>query len=289
MGDPIEGAFCETETDPHVRRRRQLLERGGPLPAPPLVLSPELLLEELTRRGLVVVRLDEPLANHQLLALGATLGIAMVETDPVVQPYVEQECILNLVNEHGKTEDVSLQPFAANPLTLHSEGSGRSPAEQPRFIVLLCCRPGAADAARTVLVPMAEVARRLSSEHRDVLASTRYRHNRKGPWICRLVDGRAVFSFRDFASQRLEWHHAGDRSPAEVNAAIRALLAAMYEPGIATAVAWEHGLLVVIDNTFFFHGRTAGASAGARHLKRLRLLGGRLSATGAQVPAEAPS
>jgi hypothetical protein len=288
MGSLVEGAFREQPTDPHVERRHALLGGGQSVPSPavPTIqaradrfpdVGADALLNELGQRGLAVVQLDEPLANDRFVELGLLLGTAMAETDPAVQPYVENDVILNLVSEHDQTHDVSLQPFATNALTLHSESSGRPAVEQPGFIVLLCYEPGAASAAQTVLIPMAAVARGLTPMQRELLACTRYRRNQHGPCICREIEGRPVFSFRDFESQTLEWTYAGDCPSVDVNGAIRALLTAMYEPSVASGVHWARGKLVVIDNTFFFHGRTAGRATTAtrtRHLKRLRILQG---------------
>ncbi len=281
----VEGVFAERPGDPHVRARRELLDGRSELPAPDVPVRTArandfpnagggALLAGLGRRGLAVAALDRPLTNDRFLALGALLGRAMPETDPSVRPYVEDDVILNLVTEHEATPDVALQPFAASPLTLHSEGSGRPAAGQPRYIVLMCLEPGAATGTQTVLVPMADVARRLTPAQADVLSRTRYRRNERGPAILRYAGGRPVFSFRDFGSQPLEWTHTGGAGAAEVDKAIRALLAAMYTGG-AAGTRWRPGSLVVIDNTFLFHGRTAGLvdpSVPRRHLRRLRIV-----------------
>lgn len=234
------------------------------------------VVEGLRDQGLVVVQLDEPLTRARFLALGASLGEMMPETDPAVLPYVEHRMILNLVSDGGRTSDVARQPFSTNALTLHSEGSGRGAVEQPRFIVLMCCDPGdAAALAQTVLVPMTSVARRLTAAQLATLAQTRYRTGRVVPALVREVDSRRVFSFRDFSAQALEWTYTSDDgTDDDVNGAIRALLAAMYASEGASGLHWRRGTLVVIDNTFWFHGRTAGAATRAeapRHLRRLRI------------------
>jgi hypothetical protein len=141
----------------------------------------------------------------------------------------------------------------------------------------MCCEPGDdATAAKTVLVPMSEVEKRLPPGHIDVLSRTKYRINDRCHTIVRVVDGRHVFAFRDFLAGALEWRCADDALQAdEVNTILRDLLAAMYAPGVATGVCWRRGMLVIIDNSFFFHGRTAasaGSSTRQRHLKRLRIL-----------------
>ncbi|MGH3898507.1 MAG: TauD/TfdA family dioxygenase [Pseudonocardiaceae bacterium] len=287
MQGHLMGTFLEQASDPHVDLRRQVLASGAALrePAPTYLRARasnfpdeggDELLAELHQRGFGVVWLDRPLSNDRFIALGILLGTAMPEIDTAVRPYVDSGVILNLIAEYDATRDVNLEPFATNFLTLHSEGSGRPVRRQPRYIVLMCCEPGLASAARTVLVSMAKVAGRLTLEQLRSLGQIRYRRNDEGPSIVRSVAERTVFSFRDFAQQPLQWvstDAVGD--PDEVNATIRGLLAAMYAPGVATGVVWSPGMVVVIDNTFYFHGRTAGqlsTSIRRRHLKRLRIV-----------------
>ncbi|MGK5632266.1 TauD/TfdA family dioxygenase [Streptomyces sp. URMC 123] len=234
------------------------------------------LRERLAADGYALLHLDEPLSTSDYIAVGRRLGEPMPETDAAVLPYVEQGVMLNLVAAAGKTSDASLQPFATNFLTLHTEGSTRRPEEQPRYIVLMCCEPGISTSARTVLVPMAEVLRRLSPHDAELLERVRYRAFEGAPPLLRDVRGTPVFSFRDFHTQPLEWLLDGSDDEAEdVGPALRRLLTAMYAPGSARAVEWRPGMLVAIDNHRFFHGRTAGdgrVPETPRHLKRLRLL-----------------
>ena len=284
----IQGSFVEQPTDVHVKGRAELLRGGTRLSEPeirvrhveaglsPADLGPR-LLADLRECGLAARRFGTPLSDEDFLELGALLGDPMPERDPTVRPYVDREVILNLVAEHGHTEDTGLAPFASNYLSLHSEGRGRPADEQPRYIVLMCCEPGDdATSAQTVLVPMAEVARRLTADRAEILARTRYLGSERGPMMLRTVDGRPVFSFRDFMGDALKWHSVAEGAdPDTVNETLRELLAAMYSPGTLTGVRWRRGMLVVLDNTFFFHGRTAGSGATAtrnRHLKRLRIV-----------------
>jgi hypothetical protein len=281
----MEGSFVEQPSHAHVRLRHELLDGGQVLPPPPSVSARSadfvdvvqgVVLEGLRRQGLAVIQWDEPLSNDQFLSLGSLLGTPIPETDLAVMPYVERGVILNLVSAHERTADVSLQPFATNYLTLHTESSGRPADQQPRYIVLLCDDPGdSATSAQTVLVPMAKVERLLSPARLARLRRTRYRNTPGSPPIVRELDGRLVFSFRDFVGDTLEWATAGDDAgPGDVNDAFAGLLASMYGTP-AMGVHWTSRLLVVIDNTFFFHGRTAGAGgvnpARRRHLRRLRI------------------
>jgi hypothetical protein len=281
----LHGTFLERPDDPHVPLRAAMLSGETTLPQPAVPVRTgraadfpgevfDQVSADLTGSGLAVVDLDEPAPADAFRAFGERLGEPMPERDPTVQPYVEQSVILNLRAERGHTADVSLAPFARNFLSLHSESSGRRVAEQPRHIVLMCCEPGDATAAQTVLVPMSGVAERLGEDRVELLAGTRYLAATEPPTIARREAGRTVFSFRDFMSGALEW--VGEGGDADtVNAALRALLAAMYAPGTVAGVHWRRGRVVIIDNTFFFHGRTAGstgAGSRTRHLKRLRVI-----------------
>lgn len=280
----LEGSFVEASSNDHCRLRDRLLSVERALPEPEVSFSAgtaafsgkvlEDLESGLAQHGLGVVRLSEPLGNDAFLELGSALGTAIPENAPAVRSYVEEGVVLNLRADAGITRDVSLQPFASNPLTLHSEGSGRSVADQPRYIVLMCVSPGD-NSASTVLVPMTEVAAGMSDEDLCLLGVTRYADAPGVPPIVRAQGGRTVFSFRDFQQDALRWVCAADGATQDaVNRAIGRLLVGMYEARGASGVVWSRGLLVVIDNTRFFHGRTAGlprAAARTRHLKRLRL------------------
>lgn len=264
----MHGSFIERSTDEHVRLRRNLLERGAVLPPPsfntirarasdsPIAVRDD-ILGALRECGLALVRLDEPLSNDRFTCFGSLLGTAMPERALEVKPYVEKEVILNLVSEYRHTSDVALQPFATNFLTLRTESSGQSKEDQPRYIVLMCCEPGdEATVAQTVLVPMTAVEQQLTESEVAMLSLTRYRNGYGVPSIVRSLGGRLVFSIRDFLCSPLGWRYAGDNRA--VNTAIRALLASMYDPNAARGIHWTRGMLVVFDNRFFSHGRTAG-------------------------------
>jgi hypothetical protein len=279
------GSFAQRADHPYIQVRDELLENSLVLAPPdipstePVTWSQEVaaaLLREVQCDGLGIVTLSEPLCDDDFIALGKRLGVIGAETDPAVQPYVDRGVILNLTSGLPRTADVSLQPFSAAPLTLHSEGSGRPLAQQPRYIVLMCCEPGdAAAAAQTVLVPMAAVAHEIGEAAFRILEHTRYYGRRGVPTVARRVDSRPVFSFRDFQYDPLDWQcDATGLVQADVNDAFCSLLTAIYSPGLATGLTWKRGRLAVVDNTFFFHGRTAGrfGPSARRHLRRLRIL-----------------
>jgi hypothetical protein len=284
----LSGVFTEEPSDEHCRLRTRLLSAASLLPTPSADFTaaasdvsdvPDAcagrLAGPLRSRGLAVVQLDRPLRADDFRRLGARLGTLVPETDSAVQPYVEDGTVLNLLSDAGDTTDPSLQPFATTALALHSEGSGRAARTQPRYIVLMCVEPGDDGGACTVLVPMRAVEAALSAADDRLLRATRYRDAPGVPPIARGQDGRTVYSFRDFQDIPLRWNCAAERAdPAAVNRAIRRLLARMYSSGEVFGVGWTRALLVVIDNTWFFHGRTAGRSLPSgrpRHLKRLRV------------------
>jgi alpha-ketoglutarate-dependent taurine dioxygenase len=282
----VVGEYVERRDGAHVPLRRRLLAADSPLPDVPGRYGPVAAPERwswdgeparrLAEDGLSVTLLPEPLDDHDFLTLGKALGTAIPERDPATVPYTDHGVILNLRSAEGHTDDVSRQPFATNALTMHSEGSGRAVAEQPRYIVLMCVAPGEdTTAPRTVLTPMALVDERLSPDDRSLLSATRYRDSGDVPTIRRSTQGGTAFSFRDFDGAPLRWECSSPgAAPDDVNAALGRLLTAMYAPDGAFAVRWTRGLLVVIDNTRFFHARTAGSvvpSPRPRHLKRLRI------------------
>jgi alpha-ketoglutarate-dependent taurine dioxygenase len=287
------GQFRQSAGDPHVGLRTALLDPASLLPAPGAAEIPAdtaglsasartALHASLREHGLALLRLtgdktDERLAgdgtDEWLLRLGDQLGTPMAETDPAVQPFVDRGVILNLRTRYDRTDDTSLQPFAANYLSLHTESSGRPAGEQPRYIVLLCQEPGDQAAAQTVLAPMTSVAGALSADDLALLARVRYRHGHSPYPIVREEHGRPVFGFRDFLDQPLDWVCTADADEERVNAALRRLLIAMYSSA-ATGLRWKRGLVAVIDNRAHFHGRTAGSTSvrRPRHLRRLRLV-----------------
>ncbi len=282
----IDGVYQEQDSDPHVALRERLLGEAARASRPSTSAIrcraasfrrefPHAAARELREQGLVRIALDEPLATAEFAAFGRGLGVLLPETDPATLPFAEDEVVLNLVASAGETDDVALQPFASGWLTLHSESSGRAAADQPRYIVLTCQDPGDAVAeAGTVLIPMRDVSAALDDDALAVLSATRYRRNLRAPMIARRVGAHEVFSFRDFWREPLEWTHLGPEKDADVvNGKIGQLLAAMYAtpPHIVT---WSRGLLIVIDNHAYFHGRSKarGASSRPRRLQRLRIL-----------------
>lgn len=282
----LRGRFLESSGDPHLPLRDALLD-GHLLPAPPF--PPEsldapvsitdvvtMLRRQLDRHGLGLVALDRPLESPDLIALGEQLGVLMPETDAAVQENVESERILHLISSEADTNSALRQPFGTGPLSLHSEGSGRPAPEQPRFIVLMCMDPGDGH-GQTVLIPFAAVDARLSAADREVLGGLRY-DRPDVPTVRRVEAGRPVYSFRDFQNDTLSWvGETGSFEAREAHGALLALLQAMYAEDGACAIRWRTGMIAVIDNTWWFHGRTAAPTSGVarrRHLKRIRILAG---------------
>ena len=292
-GTELRGTFVQDPGQPFIELRRQLLDSGRhypePLPSRParagdLAGLVELLAGQLDRHGLGLVQLDRCLDDTEFRALGERLGVPQPERAPDVQPRVVDGVILNLVTDQPASTDPARQPFAANPLSLHSESSGAPVAAQPRYIVLMCLSPGENPlTAQTIAVPMAQVYSALSAASRSVLLATRYDTGGGDtgslgeaggpPPVLRLDGERPVFSVRDFQDAPLAWTSTGAHSPEAVRQAFVELYTAMYR-GPAYGLSWRPGLLAVIDNTRHFHGRTAGTpptGGTPRHLKRLRI------------------
>lgn len=229
--------------------------------------------------GAVEIDVDRPLTTDEFVSFGWRLGRPMPETAPDVRPYVERDVVLNLVAEHGVVADTGLQPFSETALALHTESSGKPAPDQPRHLVFQCLSAPEPDrGAQTLVVSGTRVHDALDGAERDVLEHCRYDLDPPGPPILRELSGRPCFSFRDFADEPLHWVHdaAAEVDPERVNSAFRALTAALYDVGAVRGIHWRPNTVLVLDNTFGFHGRSAGAGgrppAERRHLMRLRIL-----------------
>ncbi|WP_190241084.1 aminotransferase class I/II-fold pyridoxal phosphate-dependent enzyme [Nostoc sp. 'Peltigera membranacea cyanobiont' 210A] len=281
----IRGTFLESPTDSHVSLRATFLERWA-LPSPlikPHRINADTLLSnglaaverDLERSGVGIIQMDHPLNDLDFIAFGYELGTPIPEKDPAVQPFVTEHVVLNLRTISDKTEDVSIQPFAANFLTLHSESSGRRWTEQPRYVVLMCADPGDDEsAAQTVIVPNGSIIDQLSFDACAILAETFYDNDTGSPAILRLENGRRIISFRDFHQRELHWIHDGPANANQVREALLDLLAAMYSGNDAYAIRWSTNLLAIIDNHTVMHARSTSVydpTKSSRFLKRLRV------------------
>ncbi|WP_068874051.1 MULTISPECIES: TauD/TfdA family dioxygenase [unclassified Phenylobacterium] len=267
-----------------VLRRELLAGRGAvrPLAVDPAVLAPRPLGDlapslqaGVEADGYAIARSSEPVNDETLIELAMAFGLPTPERDPAVLPFTSRGVILNLRSTLPQAGDVALQPFTSGELSLHSESSRKPLAGQPRYLLFLCCDPGVAEAqALTLLTPMAGVAARLDPAARRILEGVRYDGPPGAPSVLREAEGRPVFSFRDFQDEPLDWTYEGPQiDPEGVSAALRSLLWAMYGCQ-ALGLAWSAGLVLLLDNRRYFHGRTsAGPARGGppRHLKRLRL------------------
>lgn len=237
----------------------------------------DLAREPLRSSGIALIQMPRPPAADELLALGRGLGPVMPETHPSVQDRVELGVILNLARTHASTADVELQPFAANPLLMHTEHSLRPASAQPRYIVLSCLTASVDDGdALTLVSPTSSVVERLSAEHRDILHALRLEQAQTP--ILRTHDGQLILSFRDFGAEELRWvfeHPDGkDVATVDVVGALKSLLESIYDPSTLAAVRWREGLVAIIDNWAALHGRTASrelSSPRPRHLQRIRI------------------
>jgi len=285
------GSFVEGPRDSHVPLRQALLTGQAPLaPAScaPIVWSAAsasdgaaMLKARASAVGYALAHIEGEFDDDALLALARRLGRPNVEHDAAVLPFTSRRVILNVRATSRPTDDVALQPFSTGALSMHTESSRRPLAGQPRYLLFSCCHPGGAHtAAQTVLLPMAEVAARLDADSRRVLRRLRYGGVPGAAPILRERKGQSIFSFRDFETQSLAWVYDSaedddeDVGRAAVASSLRSLLHSLYSAP-ATAVSWQAGLLLLIDNRQVFHGRTAAGQeleAPFRHLKRVRLL-----------------
>jgi hypothetical protein len=188
---------------------------------------------------------------------------------------VECGFVLNLISRFPSSVEAARQPFSRGALTLHTEGSGRPASERPRYIALCCEHAGGDERGRTLAVRMRDVAAALAPDDLELLSQTRYRRHTPGEAIAAHRPQGWTFCFRDFEGEPLEWtHDGGCASPERINAALEALLIALYRAPVS-AVRWRRGCLAILDNQLVFHGREAmEPDASPRHLRRVRLLAG---------------
>lgn len=237
-----------------------------------------LLDQVLAESGLACVRTERALTNQELISIARWLGRPIPEHAPAVQPFVEDEFVLNLVMSRSETPDVDLQPFAENPITLHTESSLRSLEEQPRYLIFSCLTaPEPGYGGQTIVVPMPEVHDRLTDRERQILGRTSWASSEDSPPILFESEGRPTFSFRDLDRAPVDLRCAipvEDVSDEDVRSSIAGLLAALYRPEAVRGIHWEADTLVILDNRRFFHGRLfgrGGPGAARRHLRRLRV------------------
>lgn len=286
----MRGIFRQRPDHPFVALRQAVLagDRTSSLPFAPEPAqsatpadAATVVLDQIERHGIGLVQLDQCMTNAEFRAFGDVLGRAQPERSPDVRARVEDQVILNLVTDSGPTGDPARQPFGANPLSLHSESSGAPLSAQPRYIVLMCLSAGAdSESGKTILVPMSAAHDSLDQSARTLLATTSYdlattSYDLDGhpPAILRSVGGRPVFCFRDFQDTPLRWKSTSSVETSAVDAALSQLCVAMYGATVY-GLTWSAGLLAVIDNTCYFHGRTTTPTprrGNARHLKRMRL------------------
>lgn len=237
-------------------------------------------IERIKRDGLLILQLDQLLSNENFIKIFSKLGTLIPEhpLDAVVKQRTEQKYILNILT-NSKKDDINSQPFTVKHLTLHTECSRRKIEDQPKYLVFMCCESGLLSSAQTLLIKMQSIYNQLTEKDRYILERTSYQTNLQAPPILRKdKQNRNVFSFRDFYPNSLHWSFEDDKhsyTKKDVNEAIMNLLLSLYTPLHCSGITWKKGMIVVIDNTFFFHGKSNSKQIDlvhTRHLKRLRII-----------------
>lgn len=231
----------------------------------------------LDESGVAHIELDDQLTTGRYISLARILGDPQPETSSEVARFVDEGVVLNLSPVLEWSSDRAYEPFSWSAVRLHSEGSARPPAQQPRYIMLHCVEPGSpATGDQTILVSMADVYQGLSDEQVGILSAVRLgRCEDAAPLV---QASSSVFCFRDFGGDEIRWTCSRTGvSPGQVVQAIVDLAIALYTAP-CFGVHWARHALVAIDNHRFFHGRTRGFGVN-RHLRRIRV-GQRTGSTG---------
>src|SRR5262249_55191176 len=139
------GVFDPEEDREIAIRRRKVLHRREWYPQPEEPSSgavaelctdnlaskiPE-IREQLTAAGFVTVHLDRPLDDSEFMDFGRSFGSLIPEAAAEITDFVSGRYILDIRAVLGAGASAVLQPFAADPLTLHTEGSRWPTAHQP--------------------------------------------------------------------------------------------------------------------------------------------------------------
>jgi alpha-ketoglutarate-dependent taurine dioxygenase len=226
--------------------------------------------------GFASLGLDRRLDDSEFIELGRLFGTLIPESAPEIAGFVSDRYILNLRTEIPRGAPTELQPFAADPLTFHTEGSGRPLGKQPNLLIFQCIVPPPPDGGgQTLLRSAAQLGAMLSPAGRATLAGMSYDHDGMPP-IFR-DHGGGEFSFRDLGDEPMPWRLIsgdGNRTAADVDGAFRELLLALYDGRHVRGIRWRPNDLVLIRNQRYFHGRSAadGKSGRApRHIRRLRV------------------
>lgn len=227
------------------------------------------LRARLGESGVAHVELDGQLPADRFIALAAAFGDPQPETSAEVARFVDDGIVLNLSPALEWSSDGAFEPFSWSAVRLHSEGSTRPTAQQPRYIMLHCVEPGSPTTGdQTILISMADVCARLTDEQAAILSTVRLGSSDDAAPLMRASP--PVLCFRDFGGAEIRWTCAQpSASPRQVVHSIVALAIAMYTAP-CYGVHWTRHALTVIDNHRFFHGRTRGAGVH-RHLRRIRI------------------
>lgn len=278
-------SFSETLHAKHVSARAKLM--AGRFNLPPsfihrgqeLSSSTDSIVTGLMKHGIALFRGGASLSDEAFMAIGERFGTLMPEHAANAGKFTSREVILNVVSCNGHDAPVSDQPFSTHHLRLHSECSRRAEDQQPRYLAFLCSSPGSAETrAQTLIVSMARVAARLTDKERLILSRICYANSLGSPPLLREDRNGPVFSFRDFGPDVMEWQAISEDDPVTEeagNAAIQALLVAMYDNAATFGVTWRVNDLLILDNMRVFHGRSDASPqpiGNLRRIKRLRIL-----------------
>jgi alpha-ketoglutarate-dependent taurine dioxygenase len=286
----MEGSFLERPDDVHVALRQRVLRSDAWYPPPPGLDSPPVVVVDpsgiadslssgLAERGSANLQLDRQLTNAELIGVAAELGTLQAQRDSRLEPWMEDDVILNLRADNAEIQERDWRLlFAENYVMLHTELANRPLAIQPQYLLFQCVEPPVRDTGgQTVLVAMDDVRRRLTDRQADVLAVTRHADYPDSPPILSHETGQWVFTYKDAEAEPVPWSYTGpqaDVTPEEVEGALRALLQAMYDPSLVFGLHWEKAAIGAFDNHRFFHGRTAvrhQTEGNPRHLRQIKV------------------
>jgi hypothetical protein len=289
----IEGVFDEQPTAAHVRRRQAVLREQRWYPSTRAASATRIDAENvvavfahlkvgLESHGVATVQLDRILTNDEFISLAGLLGVPQLQEDARLQPWVEDQVILNVRADRLETEDLEWELlFAENYVMLHTELAGRMVESQVRHLLFQCVGAPPVDrGGQTLLVSMDTIRKAITDRQAAILTATRHTGYSDPPSFLSRIESRDVFAFKDAEGDSIPWRYNGGDDTVtgeEVQGSIAALLAAMYDPSTVTGISWTPHMLAAFDNRRFFHGRALSPrepDRPRRHLREVRVFSG---------------
>lgn len=231
----------------------------------------------LEHSGIWGAQLAQPLSASELIRFAEAFGKPVREPAARAAQFHEHDYVLNVRATFAATDDKGLQPFAANELTFHTEGSTWPAALSPRYLFFQAMSDAEPDTGgQTILVRVSSALGQLSDGERRVIGSVGFRRidDTFSPILSNDGAG-SRFAFRDHGDEPFPWELLSGEYVESWRAecCLAKLIEGIYSAPVRGLVQ-RTGRLTIIDNRQFLHARSRIMSSSARHLQRVVIVEG---------------